>query len=182
MHWNTFARSAAFAAVAGIGALPWLVTVGPFLGTRLALVCYLVALAATYVAGVAPSRRRGLWAGAAVFVLGGCLALATRTLPELTIGLGVVVATVRGAFLYRLPPARAVTLEVVLIGGGLLFARYLAGPSLIAVMLAVWGFLLVQSFYFFVGGVRVRAPAAPQRDPFDIAHDRAGALLEGHEA
>jgi hypothetical protein len=72
-----------------------------------------------------------------------------------------------------------VVLEVGLVGGGLLLARFLAGPSLVAIMLAVWGFLLVQSFFFLVPGAREGARGTPQRDPFDAAHERARALLDG---
>ena len=179
MGWNTFARSAVFAAVAGFGVTPWLLIAAPLLGMRWALTFYLVALAAISVLAFAPSLRRGLGACAAVAVLGGCVAVTTRTLPELALGLAALLATARGVLLYRRRSARAVALEVALIGGGLLLARFLAGPSLVSIMLALWGFLLVQSFFFLVPGARVRAPAAPQQDPFDAAHERARALLDG---
>jgi hypothetical protein len=179
MRWNTFGRSAVFAALAGIGVIAWLVMAGPLLGVRRALAFYLVGLTATYVAGLAPSLRRGLGACVVVAALGSCLAVTTRTLPELAFGLAVLLAIARTAFLYRLRPARALAVEVAFVGGGLLFARFLAGPSLVSMMLAVWGFLLVQSFFFLVGGVRIRERAAPQRDAFDAAHERASALLDG---
>lgn len=177
MRWNTFGRGAVFAALAGLGIIPWLVVAGPLLGMRLGLAVYLVALTATAISVMAPSRRRGLGAGVVAALLGSCLALVTRTLPELAFGLAVLFGTARGAFLYQLRPARAVAIEVVLVGGGLLFARFLAGPSLVSIGLSVWGFLLVQSFFFLVGGVRERT--VQQKDPFDAAHDRARALLDG---
>jgi hypothetical protein len=179
MGWNTFARSAVFAALAGFGVAPWLLLAGPLLGMRWALTFYLVALAAISVLVFAPSLRRGLAACAAVSVLGGCVAVTTRTLPELALSLAVLLATARAVFLYRRRSARAVALEGGLIGGGLLLARFLAGPSLVSIMLALWGFLLVQSFFFLVPGARVRERAAPQRDPFDAAYERARALLDG---
>ena len=179
MRWNTFGRSAVFAALAGIGILPWIVLAGPMLGMRWALAVYLVTLTATAVVGAAPSLRRGLGVSVMVTLLGGCLAVTTHTLPALALGLAVLFAMARGVFLYRLRPARAVAVEVALVGGGLLFARFLAGPSLISLVLAVWGFLLVQSVFFLVGGVRVRERAVPQQDPFDTAHERARALLDG---
>lgn len=179
MHCNTFGRSAIFAALSGVSVVPWLVIAGPLLGMRLALALYLVALTATSVAALVPSRRRGLGAGVVVAVLGSCLVAATRTLPELALGLAVLFATARGAFLYRLRPARAALVELVLVGGGLLFARFLAGPSLISIAFAVWGFLLVQSLFFLVGGVRVRERTAPHTDPFDVANERARSLLDG---
>jgi len=179
MGWNTFGRSAVFAALAGCAVAPWLLIAGPLLGVRWALTFYLVALTAGSVLVFAPSLRRGLGACAAVAVLGGGVAVATRTLPELALSLAVLLATARAVFLYRRRSARAVALEVALIGGGLLLARFLAGPSLVSTMLALWGFLLVQSFFFVVPGARVRERGAPQRDPFDAARERARALLDG---
>lgn len=179
MGWNTFGRSTVFAALAGCGVIPWLVLAGPLLGMRRALTLYLVTLTATAVAGFAPSLRRGLGAGVVVGVLGACLAVATRSLPELALGLAVVLATTRGAFLYRRPSSRAVAIEVALIASGLLFARFLAGPSLVSITLAVWGFLLVQSCFFLVPGARPSERTVAQSDPFDAAHARAYALLDG---
>ena len=179
MRCDTFGRSTAFAALAGIGVMPWLLIAAPLLGMRWALTLYLVALAALSVLACAPSLRRGLGACAAVAVLGAGVAVTMPTLPGLVLSLGVLLATARGVVLYRRRSARAVALEVALIGGGLLLARFLAGPSLVSIMLAVWGFLLVQSFFFLVPGARVSAGAAPQRDPFDAAHERARALLDG---
>ena len=179
MRCNTFAKSAGFAALAGIGVMPWLLIAGPLLGARWALTLYLVALGALSVLACAPSLHRGVRAGAAVAVLGGAVAATMPSLPVLVLSLAVLLATARGGFLYRRRTARAVVLEVGLIGGGLLLARFLAGPSLVAIMLAVWGFLLVQSFFFLVPGARDGARAAPQRDPFDAAHERARALLDG---
>jgi hypothetical protein len=179
MRCNTFGRNAAFAALAGIGVMPWLLIGGPRLGTRWALSLYLVLLAALCVRACAPSARRGVRAGVAVAVLGGAVAVTMPTLPELVLWLAVLLATARGGFLYRRRTARGVGLEVALIGGGLLLARFLAGPSVVSIMLAVWGFLLVQSFFFLVPGVRLGDRTAPQRDPFDAAHERARALLDG---
>ena len=179
MGWNTFGRSAVFAALAGFGVMPWLLLAGPLLGMRWTLTLYLVAVAAVSVVVFAPSLRRGLGACAAVALLGGCIAVVTRTLPELALSLGVLLATARGAFLYRRRSVRAVALEAALVGGGLLLARFLAGPSLLSIMLALWGFLLVQSFFFLVPGARARQQTAPQRDPFDAAHARAQALMDG---
>ena len=123
--------------------------------------------------------RRGLGAGVAAAILGSCLAVMTHTLPELALGLAVLFGMARGGLFYRLRPARAIAVEVALVGGGLLCARFLAGSSLVSVALAVWGFWLVQSVFVLVGGVRVRERATPQKDPFDAAHERACALLDG---
>jgi hypothetical protein len=179
MGWNTFGRSAVFAAAAGCGVMPWLLAAAPLLGVHRALAVYLVAAAAAYVTAIAPSLRRGLGAGLFVSLLGAELAALPHALPELALGLAMVVALARSGFLFRARPGRALALELTLVAGGLLFARFLAGSSLLSVGLALWGFLLVQSVFFLVGGVRERQAGAARTDPFDAAYERASALLDG---
>jgi hypothetical protein len=58
-------------------------------------------------------------------------------------------------------------------------ARFLAAATPFATALAVWGFFLVQSVFFLVGGVQPRREPGPQPDPFEDAHARALALLDG---
>ncbi len=179
MHCNTFVRSAAFAAAAGCGVMPWLLVVAPLFGVHGALWFYLVVVSAAYVAAIAPSLRRGLGACMLVLMLGGGIAAVASALPELAVALAVLLALARSGCLYHAPPGRAVAVEIGLIAGGLLFARFLAGSSLLSVMLALWGFLLVQSVFFFIGGVGERRPGAAHQDPFDAAYERAKALLDG---
>lgn len=178
MRWNTFGRSAVFAAVAGCGVMPWLLVAAPLLGVRGALSFYLVTATAAYAMAVAPSLRRGLGASVLIATLGGALAACARGLPELALGLAVLLALARTGFLYRRRSGRAVAVEIGLVAAGLLFARFLAGSSLLSVMLALWGFLLVQSVFFLLGGGGEREDAA-RRDPFDAAYERANALLDG---
>jgi hypothetical protein len=177
--WNSFVRSTSFAALAAGAWLPWLVVIGPVLGGRRALALYLVVVTIVYVAGLGPRRMLLLAAGAGV--LGALLAAVAHAPGELVLGLGVILGTLRSGVLYRAAPARAVLTEGALVGGGLLFARLLAGPNAVGVMLAVWGFFLVQSAFFLVGGVRARRRVAMGRDPFEDAQARALALLEEPE-
>jgi len=179
MRWNDFGRSAAFAALSALAMGAWVTAAGPVVGIRRSIVLYLVGLVATYVAGIGPSPRYGLRAGVAAAAFGSLLACATRSLGELALGLGIVLAVARSGVLHRMSGARAVVIEAALVAGGLVFARWLAGPSLLSLMLALWGFLLVQSLYFLVGGRRARRSESGWRDPFEAAHDRALALLDG---
>lgn len=178
MRWNTFARSACFAAGAAVGSIPWLVLTSPLVGARRGLVSYLVVLAATYVAGLVPHGRRRFWAALAAAVLGSALAFATHTLAELTIGLAVMLGTLRSTFLYRARTPRAVATEIVLVAAGLLFARFLAHGPFVPVALAIWGFFLLQSTFFLLGGVAERPARGRHPDPFEEAHGRALALLQ----
>jgi len=179
MRWNTFGTSALFAAIAGCGLMPWLLVGAPLLGVRGALSFYLVTVAAAYVIAIAPSAHRGRQAALLVGGLGAGLAVVTHAIPELALGLGVLLALARSGLLYRSASARAVSAEVVLVAGGLLFAGFLVGSSLLSVTVALWGFLLVQSTFFLAGGARPRLPDPPCRDPFDAACERADTLLAG---
>jgi hypothetical protein len=177
MRWNTFARSILFAALAAGFALPWRALTRPIFGREWAVVLYLVFVVAAYLGGLAPERRRGIAAFVVSVFVGAAVALAASAPAEVALGLGALLAVGRSGFLYRAPTARAVLIETVLVGGGLVFARFLAGHSPLSLALALWGFFLVQSFYFLVGGVRVRG-GGRHPDPFQDAYGRALALLE----
>jgi hypothetical protein len=172
-----------FGAVVAAGWLAWAVLAAPIIGLWDASALYLIGATAVSVVTLAgstggrPSVSRRITAALAVSVVAALLALCARTTTELCVALAVVFGVARSAFLYRAAPARAVATELVLLVGGLLFARFLAGSSLLSWAIALWGFLLVQSFFFLVPGVHPRA-AAVRGDPFEEAHRRATALLE----
>jgi hypothetical protein len=177
MRSNGFARSLLFALVAAAGVVPWMLVVRPILGSYAALALYLVGTMAAYLGGLAPDLQRRIGAALAATLAGLAVAVLARSVAEVALGLGTILAVGRSAFLYRAPAARAVVVEVLLVGGGLLFARFLAGHSAAALVFAIWSFFLVQSLYFLVGGVRVRTGRERGRDPFEEAHRRALALL-----
>jgi hypothetical protein len=175
---DSFGRSAVFAAVAALGWIPWLVVVGAVVGGPAARALYLVAVTAFYAGGLARSTARRASALLVVVVAGGILAAIARGLPELSLGLAVVLGTARSGFLHRIAPARAVAIEAALLVGGLVFARFLAGGAPHGSALALWGFLLVQSCFFLVGGVQPLAADGRPLDPFDDACARAAEVLE----
>lgn len=179
MYWNTFGRSALFAAAAAMAYVPWMMAAPVIVGTRGALTLYLIAVTATYLAGLAPTLRRRLGVSVAAAAAGTAVALVAGSLPELVIGLAVVLATGRSAFVLRRSFARAVTIEAVLGLAALVFARFLGGVSPLSMAIAIWGYFLVQSFYFLIGGARVRSAFDVHPDPFEAAHARALALLDG---
>jgi hypothetical protein len=175
---DSFGRSAVFAAVAALGWIPWLVVVGAVVGGPAARALYLVAVTAVYAGGLGRGAGRRGAALLIVAVAGGVMAAIARGLPELCLGLAVVLGTVRSGFLHRMPSARAVAIETVLLVGGLVFVRFLAGGGPHGGALALWGFYLVQSCFFLVGGVRPRAADGRPLDPFDDACARAAEVLE----
>ena len=126
-------------------------------------------------------RGRALVVAIVATVVGGFAARLARAPEELVLALGVIVAVARSGFLYRCAPARGVAVEAIITGGGLLFARFLCGPSTVALVLSVWGFFLTQSLYFLVGGAYTRGGSLRHPDPFQDAYGRAMALLEGGE-
>jgi hypothetical protein len=178
MRWDSFGRSAAFAACAALLWIPWLLVVGPVAGPWTARALYLVGATAAYVAGLGGRVARGLPAAVLAAGAGCVIAVVARDAATLSVGLAVVLAVARSAFLYRAAPARAVAIETVLAGGGLVFARLLGTRSALGMLLPIWGFFLVQSFFFLVGGVDVRRPASAHPDPFEAARARAMEILE----
>jgi hypothetical protein len=176
---SAFAESLWFAALAA-GALPlWLLLARSLLGADRAIDAYLIAAAAAYLGTIAPARGRALVVAIVATVVGGFAAQVTRAPDELVLALGVLVAVARSGFLYRSAPARGVAVEAIITGGGLLFARFLCGPSTVALVLSIWGFFLVQSLYFLVGGAYTPGGSGRHPDPFQDAYGRAIALLEG---
>lgn len=178
MTWNTFVRSAGFAAVAAAGWFPWALVTAPLVGGWNARAVYLTVVTIVYVAGLAPSGARRIRSVVAAILATAVLACVVRSSGELCIGLAMTLGLARSVFLFPSPAVRAVALEAVCLVGGLLFARFLAGPTLSATGLAVWGFLLVQSLFFLVPSRGGRAPSGQAGDPFEDAHRRALALLE----
>jgi hypothetical protein len=178
MRWNSFSRSLLFAALAAAAVVPWLVVAIPWLGSARALAFCLAATTAVYVGGLVPDRARRARVFLTTAVLGFALVLVTRTLTEQVLGLAVLLAIVRSGFLHRAPLSRAVAIEAVLVGTGLLFARFLSGPFPGGVAIALWGFFLVQSFYFLIGGIRTREASGRHPDPFEEARARMLAILD----
>jgi hypothetical protein len=178
MRIDSFGRSAAFAAAIALGWIAWLVVTAPVMGVGAARALYLVAATALYTGALAASSPRRASTTVVVAAIGLVLALVAGGGPELALGLAIVLGTARGAFLHRTSPARAVAIESVLLVGGLAFARFLATGTAQPTALALWGFFLVQSCFFLVGGIEVRQPDGRHPDPFEEAWARATEVIE----
>ena len=179
MRWDGFGRSLVFAAAAAAGWPAFLLLAGPITGARVALSLYLVGVAAFYVAGLAPRRAQRLSAGAAAAALGIAFLAFAPSPAFVTLGAALAVGVGRSGLLYQARPARALASEAALLGAGLLLARFLGGGSgTLAVALAIWGFGLVQSLFFLLGGVGPRRDEAGAIDRFELALRRLAELLE----
>jgi hypothetical protein len=179
MRWNGLGRSLLFAAVAA-GAFPvFALVANPVLGRASALSLYLLGVAALYVAGLTPRRSRGIAATGIAAALGAGVFLLAPSIGTIAAGAALIVGLCRSGVLYRSRRARALLTETCLLAGGLGLARFLAGPDTLQVAFAIWGFFLVQSFFFLLGGVAERAEVPLGLDPFEVARARAMALMEG---
>lgn len=178
MRWNGFGRSIAFAALAAAAWPAFALVLAPIVGGRAAATCYGVAIAALYVFGIAPSRGRGVVAAVTATAIALLFAALGREPGAAALGAATAIGVARSGVLYRSRGARAVALEVALLGGGLVLARWLGAPGLVGTALALWSFFLVQSAFFLVGGIRVAVPHPAGGDRFDAARRRALALLE----
>ena len=116
--------------------VPWLLVTRPITGSYAALALYLVGAVTSYLFVVAPERGRGLIVGMLALAAGIAVSTVARSVTELALGLAVVLAVGRSAFLYGRPVARAVVIETFLVAGGLLFARFLAGHSALAIVIS----------------------------------------------
>jgi hypothetical protein len=179
MRWNSFARSLLFAAFAAAAFPVFALVADPVLGRALALSLYLLGISAVYVAGLAPHRSRAALVAGIASALGAGVLLLAPSVGTVAAGAALIVGVCRSGVLYRSRRARALVAETCLLAGGLGLARFLAGPDTLQVAFAIWGFFLVQSFFFLLGGVAERTESATGLDPFEVARARAIALMEG---
>jgi len=177
-RWNSFGGSILFAAAAGAGLLVAVLVFGPVLGVSSVVAGFAVAAATVFAIGIAPNRRGAAAAGALASVLGALLLLLPIGVHATVAGAAAVVALCRSGLLYRSRPWRAILVETALLVAGLGLAQLVAGWGVASLALAAWGYFLVQSLFFLVGGVATRAEANEEVDPFDRARSRLVALLD----
>jgi len=183
MFARSFWASLGFAALASATLPALLLAFEPVFGTGTVVGVYLVATTAAYVAWIAPTGRHSVGAGIATLLAGTLLlmllpSVTSASLVQLAIGCSLLVSVCRSGLFYRSRPLRAIVLETVLTLGGLLAARFLAGPSALAMAAGLWGYLLVQSLFCLAPGVRARSVDAAKQDPFEQARARLDRLLD----
>ncbi len=177
LRWDSFGRSLVFAALAAAG-LPVAVTfAGALFGNEGAARLYLIAAAGAYTIGSCGDRSHRVAALAFAAFAGVVLALLPLDLRATAVGAAGLVAFARCVLLPDARTLRALAIEAVLGAAGLAAAAHFARGGLLALCLAVWGYFLVQSGYYLIGGSTLRAGAAA-RDPFDRARARLQRLLE----
>jgi hypothetical protein len=178
-----FGRGVVVAALAAIALPGCVLLAAPVLGFWLAVTTCLTAIAILYAAWLAPDRRTraltlvfaGISGAALLALTGGGSAGAAR---DVAIGAALIIAVSRSLLQYRARPLRTAFLELALSGGGLLLAALLAGHSLLSLAAALWGYLLVQSFFLLAPGILPGRGERVPGDPFDLASARLERLFE----
>jgi hypothetical protein len=176
MRWNDFSRSLLFAAVAAAGFAPFAMLTTPWLSVSWALALYALACGPLYLSGLGSSRRRGVRSALLAAVLGGVALLVAGSPREAIVLAAVIAGLVRSGVVYHRPLARAALIEAGLLGVGLGVAQLLIASSTLSIVLAIWGFFLVQSVFFLVGGAR-RERSTRGGDAFERAVDQVNAIL-----
>ncbi len=179
MNEHGFARTIG----AGIAAAVSLVFVqhlaAPWMGSASVATLHGAGSLILYTAWLAPSRRAA-FRNAAVALAGVALIFVVAdSLETRWLGLALLLAFLRSGLGPSMRPARAVVVEVGLLGGGLAMAVWLAGAGWFGQALGLWGYALVQSLYFLVPGrASPRFEQSSDGDPFDRARDRLINLLD----
>jgi hypothetical protein len=175
---SPFARSLVFALGAAAALLVGAPLLAPAFGERAAVRFLLVAAIVAHAAMFGPSRSRGARAAAIAAGLGALLLTLPLGVRATAVAAAAILAVARSGILFRARPVRAAMLEGLLLGGGLAVAAFLAGPWLARLALATWGFWLVQSAFFAVGGIAPRPEESSNNDPFERARAQVLALLD----
>ena len=178
MSRSPFARSLVFALGAAAALLVGAPLLAPAFGERAAVRFLFVAAVVVHAALLAPSRARGVRAAAFAAGLGALLLALPLGVRATALAAAALLGLCRSGILFRARPVRAALLESLLLAGGLAIAAFLAGPWLARLALAVWGFWLVQSAFFAVGGIDPRPEESSNNDPFERARAQVLALLD----
>jgi hypothetical protein len=139
---------------------------------------HLLLLAGVYVIGLGPSAAGSARVALPTGVLALCGWLASDHVTQAALGAALLVGVGRSVLVYRAPALRGLVVESILIGAGLGLAHGLVGSGVGSLALAVWGFFLVQSLYFWIPGIRVHRSSERSADPFERARRRLLRVLE----
>ncbi len=172
-----FGRTLAFGALAAATLPVFVLAMAPLLGSGRALVLHAILITAGYGMVLASRARQRLAVGAVACLGGLVLAGASSSSGELLVGLSLGVGLIRSGWLLERRTLRAVVVEGLVLIGSVTTAHFLASPGLLGGAVALWGWFVVQSFYFLVGGLRVRSPRRAG-DPFDAARRELQELLD----
>lgn len=169
-------RGVGFALVAALGAIPWWLVVGSWLGDAAAVSSYWLILVVAQPVFVSTRLRRGLVAACVAAALTLIAALFAPAPESAALVVPVVLGVVRSGILYPRPLARALWLEVAFTVAGVFPALWFYDDSAFGLAFASWAYWLVQAAFALTSdGGRQEAPRV---DPFTSAHTAAIQVLE----
>jgi len=169
-----------FAAIAGLATVAYSVIAPPVLGFKgfsTAWLWWCLFLTVSYLVAIAPNLGRGLRIGILAGAIGVGICLVAPGEGAALLGMTMILGLMRSGFLFPRRLARAVAVELGLAGFSGLLAGSLAGPSSLSLGIAVWGFFLVQSLFFVIGGIEVWRPGVTE-DAFEKARREAMRMME----
>jgi hypothetical protein len=170
-------RTWGFGVLAALGVVAWQFALRWLVPPSWSFALYALLCACAFPVAVAPSLR----AAAVAVALSLPLSLgAALVAPDATTAVlcAALIAALSRAVLYRARPARALFVELALLGLGFSAARLLGGTGPFGLALGLWSYCLIQSLFFLLVTPEPRAAPALPGDPFDAAHQRALGLLE----
>ena len=176
-HSSAFGGTLVFGALAAAILPVTVLAASPFLGVSRALMLHAILATVGYAMVLTSGARRRLAVGAVSLAGGLVLAGLSRSPGELLVLLSLGLGLLRSGWLFRRRTLRAVAIESLVLVGSVAVARFLAAPGLLGSALAVWGWFVVQSFYFLIGGIETRRPKLREGDPFDEAQRELEELL-----
>ncbi len=177
MRFGNLAGNLMFAAIAGLATVAYSLIAPPLFGFGTAWLWWCLFLTVSYLVAIAPSLGRGLRIGMLSGVIGVAICLLAPGNAAALLGVTMVLGLMRSGFLFPRRLARAVSVELGLAGVAGLLAGSLASPSSLSLGIAVWGFFLVQSLFFVIGGLEVRRFSLTE-DPFEKARREAMRVME----
>jgi hypothetical protein len=167
--------------MAALGVVAWQFALGFLVAPSWSFAVYALLCAGAFQLAVAPRLRAAALSLALVVPLALCAAVVSPDAATAVLCAALLAALGR-ATMYRAKPARALFIELVLLGAGFIAARLFGGTGPFGLALGLWSYCLVQSLFFLLLTPDARSAAAPTGDPFEAAHRRALGLLEkrGH--
>ncbi|MGI9430930.1 MAG: hypothetical protein ACR2PQ_01880 [Myxococcota bacterium] len=178
MNVRSFGGTLLFGIAAGVGFPGFSLLTAPLLGAAGAFQAWVALGAIAYAALLGIGWRERIVGAftATAFVVPA--ALLAEGIVGLVAGAALAVAVARSYLLGTDRIARTVVIEAALAAFGFAFVRSLGGAGLFPIALAIWGWFLVQSLYFLIGGGLPQPARSGDVDAFDLAHERANAIME----
>lgn len=170
-------RTWGFGVVAALGTVAWQSALRWLLDPSWCFAVYALVCACAFPVAVAPSLRSAALALALSLPLALVAALVAPDAAT-AVFCAALVAALGRAVLYRARPARALSIELALLGLGFVAAQLVGGTGPFGLALGLWSYCLVQSLFFLLVTPEPRVVATPPGDPFDAAYRSALGLLE----